>query len=80
MIVISDTSVFTNLAAIRHLHLLQQLYDRIFIPPAVYQELTVEPPVPGTVEVKTIQWIKVRAVRDRAMVEQLLSYSATRSR
>jgi len=69
VIVISDTSVFTNLAAIGHLHLLQQLYDCIFIPTAVYQELTVEPPVPGTVEVQTLPWIEVRSVRDRAMVE-----------
>lgn len=71
MIVISDTSVFTNLAAIAHLHLLQQLYDRIFIPTAVYQELTVEPPVPGTVEVQTLQWIEVRSVSNRVLVEQL---------
>jgi hypothetical protein len=60
VIVISDTSVFTNLAAIAHLHLLQQLYDRIFIPTAVYQELTVDPPVPGTAEVQTFQWLEVR--------------------
>jgi predicted nucleic acid-binding protein/predicted HTH domain antitoxin len=71
VIVISDTSVFTNLAAIGHLHLLQQLYERIFIPTAVYQELTVDPPVPGTVEVQTLQWLEVRSVSDRAMVEQL---------
>jgi predicted nucleic acid-binding protein len=50
---------------------LQQLYDRIFIPTAVYQELTVDPPVPGIVEVQTLQWLEVRAVSDRAMVEQL---------
>ncbi len=71
MIVISDTSVFTNLAAIGHLHLLQQLYERIFIPTAVYQELTVDPPVPGTVEVQTLQWLEVSSVSDRVMVEQL---------
>jgi predicted nucleic acid-binding protein len=64
VIVISDTSVFTNLAAIGHLHLLQQLYNRIFIPTAVYQELTVDPPVPGTVEVQTLQWLEVRSVSD----------------
>jgi len=71
VIVISDTSVFTNLAAIGYLYLLQQLYERIFIPTAVYQELTVEPPVSGTVEVKTFQWIEVLSVSDRTMVEQL---------
>ena len=70
MIVVSDTSVFTNLAAIGYLHLLQQLYGRIFIPTAVYQELIVDPPVPGTVEVQTLRWL-VRSVSDRAMVEQL---------
>jgi len=71
LIVVSDTSVFTNLAAIGHLHLLQQLYDRIFIPTAVYQELIVDPPVPGTVEVETLQWLEVRCVSNRAIVEQL---------
>ncbi len=71
MIVISDTSVFTNLAAIGHLHLLQQLYNRIFIPTAVYQELTVDPPVPGTIEVRTFQWLEVCSVSDRTLVEQL---------
>ena len=71
MIVVSDTSVFTNLAAIGHLHLLQQLYERIFMPTAVYQELIVEPPVSGTFEVQTLQWLEVRAVIDRVMVEQL---------
>lgn len=71
MIVVSDTSVFTNLAAIGYLHLLQQLYDRIFMPTAVYQELIIDPPVPGTAEVQTLQWLEVRPVSDRPMVEQL---------
>ncbi len=71
MIVVSDTSVFTNLAAIGYLHLLQELYNRIFIPTAVYQELIVDPPVPGTVEVQILRWLEVRSVSDRAMVEQL---------
>ena len=44
---------------------------RIFIPTAVYQELTVDPPVPGTIEVQTLQWLEVRSVSVRAMVEQL---------
>lgn len=71
MIVVSDTSVFTNLAAIGYLHLLQELYGRILIPTAVYQELIVDPPVPGTVEVQALQWLEVRTVSDRVMVEQL---------
>lgn len=39
MIVISDTSAITNLAAIGHLHLLPQLYNQVIIPEAVYREL-----------------------------------------
>jgi uncharacterized protein len=72
VIVISDTSVITNLAAISHLHLLQLLYSRVLIPAAVYQELTdIDPPVPGTVEVQALPWIEVRAVDDYRMVQQL---------
>jgi predicted nucleic acid-binding protein len=33
--------------------------------------LTVDPPVPGTVEVETLQWLEVRSVSDHTMVEQL---------
>ncbi len=76
MIVISDTSVITNLAAIQHLHLLQQLYDLILIPNAVYQELTdIDPPVPGTREAQTLSWLEVRTVTNRALVERLQSQS-----
>jgi len=40
VIIISDTSPITNLAAVGHLSLLQQLYGDIIIPERVYQELT----------------------------------------
>lgn len=40
MIVISDTSPITNLAAINQLDLLHLLYGEIIIPIAVYSELT----------------------------------------
>jgi predicted nucleic acid-binding protein len=52
VIIASDTSPINNLAAINHLHLLQQLYGTVLIPEAVYRELT-DPnfPVAGTIEV-----------------------------
>lgn len=63
MIVISDTSAITNLAAIQHLNLLPQLYNQVIIPEAVYRELAdIEPPVPGTHEVKFASWLQVRQV------------------
>jgi predicted nucleic acid-binding protein len=43
VIVVSDTSPINNLAAINQLHLLQQLYEIVFIPEAVYRELVAAP-------------------------------------
>ncbi|MDJ1168843.1 hypothetical protein PMG71_05340 [Roseofilum sp. BLCC_M154] len=72
MIVVSDTSVITNLAAIAHLHLLPQLYSPIIIPEAVYRELAdIDPPVPGTLEVQTVSWFQVRSVVNREQVNHL---------
>ncbi|KOP24778.1 nucleic acid-binding protein [Hapalosiphon sp. MRB220] len=72
MIIISDTSAITNLAAINHLHLLPKLYNQVKIPEAVYRELTdVESPVPGTVEVQSASWIEVKQVVNHDTVERL---------
>jgi predicted nucleic acid-binding protein len=76
VIVISDTSVITNLVAIHHLHLLQPLYERILIPEAVYRELAdIDPPVPGTLEVQTLDWLEVISLRDRMIADQLQTQS-----
>jgi uncharacterized protein len=72
VIVISDTSAITNLAAIQYLQLLPQLYERVMIPEAVYRELAeIDPPVPGTLEVQTAPWLEIRQVVNRAVVERL---------
>lgn len=69
MIVVSDTSPITNLAAISQLDLLQKLYTRIIIPVAVYDEMVnVGKPVPGAIEVQTLSWIQTQAVADRQRV------------
>ncbi|WAL61801.1 DUF3368 domain-containing protein [Thermocoleostomius sinensis] len=74
MIVVSDTSPINNLAAINHLHLLNQLYGTVFIPEAVYRELT-DPnfSVAGATEVQTFDWIQTCAVSDCTLVEALSS-------
>ncbi len=72
MIVISDTSVITNLAAIQNLQLLPQLYGRVTIPEAVYRELVdIQPMVPGVLEVQTAPWIEVKQVENRTLVDRL---------
>jgi uncharacterized protein len=66
VIVVSDTSPITNLAAIGQLDLLQGLYTHIMIPVAVYDEMVgVGKSVPGATEVKTLSWIQTQAVADR---------------
>lgn len=76
MIVISDTSPITNLAAIGYLDLLHQLYNSLIIPGAVYHELVnaqSDSVVPGAVEVQTLPWIQKRAVVDSQKVEEILA-------
>lgn len=69
MKVVCNTSPITNLAAIAQLDLLYQLYVEILIPQAVYDELTaLQNPVPGTVEVQTLSWIRVQRVANQSQV------------
>lgn len=72
MIVVSDTSPINNLAAIKQLHILHQLYGTVIIPEAVHRELT-DPsfPVAGATEVQSLDWIKTRTVSNRTLVEAL---------
>jgi predicted nucleic acid-binding protein len=72
VIVVSNTSPITNLAAINQLNLLQQLYSRIIIPEAVTHELTnVGTIVPGATEVQTFEWIQVQTITNRSTVISL---------
>ena len=72
MIVISDTSPIINLAIVGELELLRQLYDKVIIPQAVYNEIVVEGVgQTGAEEVETLEWIEVKAVADRPMVTAL---------
>lgn len=74
MIVVSDTSPITNLAAVGLLNLLHQLYQQVIIPQAVYDEMvSLSYIVPGTVEVQTLPWIKVQTVSDIQRVTILQS-------
>lgn len=58
MIVVSNTSPLSNLAAIGKLELLQQLYGKVFIPTAVYQEIIDSGETdPATLAIQTLDWI-----------------------
>ena len=58
MIVVSDASPITNLAAIEQLDLLRQIYGQVIIPEAVFQELTaVGGQHPGAVA-QQLDWVR----------------------
>jgi hypothetical protein len=72
VIVVSDTSPITNLAAINQLNLLQRLYTHLVIPTAVYNEMVrVDKLVPGAVEVQTLPWIQTQAIAASQQVKML---------
>lgn len=66
MIVISDTSVVSNLIDIQHLFLLERLYGKVLIPQAVYRELSV---VESFIKEISQPWIEVCAVEEPLAVE-----------
>jgi predicted nucleic acid-binding protein len=72
MIVVSNTSPLTNLAAIGQFDLFRLLFHEIILPEAVIGELSaggVE--WPGFGEVKGAAWVVTRAVTDRQLVDAL---------
>lgn len=74
MIVVSNTTPLIGLAIIQRFDLLQQLFGRIYIPQAVYDEAVTAGREEGGAkqEVSTTAWIEVVPVKDRLAVEVLL--------
>jgi uncharacterized protein len=74
MIVVSNTSPLSNLAIIGQLSLLQQIYSKVIIPPAVYRELTNVNSIGAEITtLLTTGWIETQSVSERALVETLQS-------
>ena len=72
MIIVSNTSPIINLAAIKQLELIQYLYEKIYIPQAVYHEIAVRGyGQADATEVQTYQWFEQHQVRDVELVRHL---------
>lgn len=72
IVVVSDTSPITSLAAIAQLDLLRQLYQQVIIPQAVYDEMvSLSKAIPGAIEVQTLAWIETRQVENRVLAAEL---------
>jgi predicted nucleic acid-binding protein len=72
MIVISNTSPLTNLAAIGQFDLLQRLYVKLYIAHGVWEELNLGGKRwPGCDEVAKADWIEQHSVQNQALVTAL---------
>ena len=72
MIVVSNTSPLTNLAAIGQFDLLQSLHKSIHIAQGVWDELNHEEKKwPGSYEVSQATWIERHSVENKALVTAL---------
>ncbi len=73
MIVVSNTSPLTNLAAVGRFELLRDLYHEVHIAEGVWQELNAGGrPHPGSQEVASSEWVQRHTVQDRELVTALL--------
>lgn len=69
MIVVSNTSPLTNLAAIGLFQLLYELYGHIFIADGVWAELNAyDQPWPGSQDVAAAKWIEKRTPQNQQTV------------
>ena len=72
MIVVSNTSPLTNLAAIGQFHLLQELYGQIHIADGVWAELNARGRAwPGSQQVASSPWVIRQTVQNHALVTSL---------
>ena len=72
MIVVSNTSPLTNLAAIGQFGLLQSLFVELHIAEGVWAELNADGhPHPGSREVDSASWIYRHTVADRPLINAL---------
>ncbi len=72
MIIFSDTSPISNLAAIGQLELLRQLYGNVIIPTAVYQELLNSGDTdPAVLAIKSVNWIQTCSITNNTLFQTL---------
>lgn len=72
MIVVSNTSPVTNLAAIGQFDLLRHLYSELYIAQGVWDELNAGgKPWPGSKEVSSAHWAHRHSVRNQSLVTAL---------
>ncbi|MFO7992018.1 MAG: DUF3368 domain-containing protein [Thermoplasmata archaeon] len=75
MIVVCDSGPLIHLSRIENLYLLREFFEEVYLPEEVYDELTSgEQNLPGSSEIKTSNWIKVKVVEKNTAKEILMEY------
>lgn len=73
MVVVSDTSPIVNLAAIGKLNLLPDLFGKVYLPVAVYDEIVVRGAgQPGSSEIQTALWVEVKQCSNPLLLQHIL--------
>lgn len=74
MTIVSNTSPISNLAKVGQLNLMQQLYETILVPTAVYEEL-LDNRAGETIitAVKSVTWLEIQLVQNQELVNELRS-------
>ena len=73
MIVVSNSSPIMNLAVVGQVHAFEQLYGKVYIPEAVWQELSViGTGQPWAAVMPALSWLEIRSVSNRSLVDLLL--------
>jgi uncharacterized protein len=72
MTIASNTSPISNLAKIGQLNLMQQIYGKILIPTAVYEELMDERAGETVITaVQSATWLEIKPVQNQELVNEL---------
>jgi predicted nucleic acid-binding protein len=70
---VSNTSPIMNLAVVGQVHLLERLYGKVYIPEAVWQELSaIGKGQPWAAVIPTLSWLETGFGSNRSLVDLLL--------
>jgi predicted nucleic acid-binding protein len=71
-IVVSNTTPLIALAFLKQLDLVPALFNTLYVPQAVYNEIQYKPNAPGAFELRATSWLKIKPVEDTLAVSMLL--------
>jgi predicted nucleic acid-binding protein len=72
MVIVSDTSPIVNLAAIGKLNLLPDMFGKVYLPVAVYDEIVVRGAgQPGSSEIQAAPWVEVKQCANPPLLQQI---------